>query len=128
MCLSEIIGFQRCRVLLSAMSYNTPFVIVTPSDLREIIKESVCSSFRAMIPNFLEALPEKRYLTKKEVSDLTGWSIRQIDYKRKSGAIPYIKRGRLVLIPTADLLAYLEEGRVPAARRDMEDVKRETRQ
>jgi excisionase family DNA binding protein len=52
-------------------------------------------------------------LTKKELMDLTGWSSRTVEYKKAEGIIPYVRQGRLCLFPTDEILAWLEEGRVP---------------
>ncbi len=100
-----------------SMKGHSSIAIVSLDDLELVVTKALDRSLRDILPTLLGARPQKLYLTKKEVSELTGWSIRQIDYKRKSGDIPYIKRGRLVLIPSADLIAYLEQGRVPAADR-----------
>ncbi len=104
------------------MSKLASIVVVTLDDLETLFTKVLDQSLHSILPNILAACQQKPYLTKKEAAELTGWSIRQIDYKRKSGAIPYIKRGGRVLIPSADLIAYLEEGRVPAAGRNSEEV------
>ena len=58
------------------------------------------------------ALPP--YLSKVELSDLTGWSERKIDYLRERGRLPYVKVGRSVRFKTADVEALLDDARVGA--------------
>lgn len=66
-----------------------------------------------LIPALRQAL-EKPYMTKRELSDLTGWSDRKISYMKANRTIPFIRRGRTILFPTDDIYAFLEEGRVDA--------------
>lgn len=54
------------------------------------------------------------HLTKAKLREITGWSSRTVEYKKAQGEIPYIRRGRLVLFPTDEIMAYLREGYVPA--------------
>ena len=62
----------------------------------------------------LRRLPDKPYMTKRELMALTGWSSRQVEYKKAQGQIPFIRRDRLVLFPTDEFFPWLEAGRVPA--------------
>lgn len=90
--------------------------------LRALVAEAVADAIGPAVRQAVEdALPEvarraalPTYLSKAELSELTGWSERTIDYKRSRGVLPYIKRGRTVLFRTADIEALLMEGYVPA--------------
>ncbi|MEL6706018.1 MAG: excisionase family DNA-binding protein [Bacteroidota bacterium] len=54
------------------------------------------------------------YLTRQQLAELTGWSLRKVDYLKAERRIPYIRRGRSVLFPTAEVEQYLNEGLVLA--------------
>ena len=82
-------------------------------NLGDVIEEIVRRVIREEVPVAVEQGTIKPYLTKRELKDLTGWSDRQIEYKKSKHEIPFIRRGRLVLFPTQEIFAYLEEGRVP---------------
>jgi hypothetical protein len=86
--------------------------------LQEAFREVVLPEVRSTI---VDALPEVARraqlppnLTKRQLQQLTGWSPRKIDYLRERREIPFIKRGRTVLFPTAEIEQYLGEGYVPA--------------
>ncbi len=88
-------------------------VAVSEDEIREWIEKAISDTMR----RFEEAkrkLPDKPYMTKRELMALTGWSSRQVEYRKSSGDLPFIRRNRLVLFPTNEVLSWLEEGRVPA--------------
>ena len=89
-------------------------IICTSADLREVISEELTHTLYNVLPEAVRRATAKPYLTKSELMELTGWSSRQVEYKKSKREIPFIRRGRLVLFPTQDVFAYLEEGRVPA--------------
>ena len=90
--------------------------------LRHLVAEAVVEAIGpAVEAAVLAALPEvvrraklAPYLSREEVADLTGWSMRKVDYLRSNGTLPYVRRGRSVLIRTADVEALLDEAYVPA--------------
>lgn len=86
------------------------------ADLVDRIERIVRRLIREEVALAVERGMMKPYLTKRELQDWTGWSDRQVAYKKSRREIPYIKRGRLVLFPTREIIAYLEEGRVPVRR------------
>lgn len=88
-------------------------VVTSPEDLKSMVEEAVASALLRALPTAVERATSKPYLTKKELMKLTGWSSRQVEYKKSNRQIPFIRRGRLVLFPTKEVHAYLEEGRVP---------------
>jgi hypothetical protein len=80
------------------------------------LKRSFVTETIAIIGQHLSTTGSKPYLTQNDVCELTGWSKRQLAYKRKKGEIPYIKRGRTVWYKSSDLVLWFEQGYVP--RRD----------
>ena len=96
--------------------------------LRVLVAEAVADAVGPTVRRAVEeALPEVArraalppYLTKRELSEMTGWSERKVDYMRSNRTLPYIKRGRTVLFRTADVEALLMEGYVPARSREHE--------
>lgn len=89
-------------------------IVATRETILELIHDAVSTALKEHLPEALERATAKPYLTKSELMELTGWSSRQVEYKKSSREIPFIRRGRLVLFPTDDIYSYLEEGRVPA--------------
>ena len=95
-------------------------IIASKDDLLGAVTEAVKTALILTLPSALERATTKPYLTKKELMELTGWSSRQIEYKKSSRAFPFIKRGRLILFPTKDVYEYLDEAIVPSARKAFE--------
>lgn len=92
-----------------------PIYITSQKGLAEAVTKAVEDAISRALPEAIQRATAKPYLTKRDLMDLTGWSSRQIEYKKSQRALPFIKRGRLVLFPTQEVYAYLEEGRVPAS-------------
>ena len=88
--------------------------ITTPDTLQTLVTNSVVAAVQLALPPLLRQANLPPYLTKKQLMELTGWSSRTVEYKKSQGKIPYIRRDRLCLFPTDEILAYFEEGRVPA--------------
>lgn len=82
-------------------------------DLIERFERIVRRLIREEVTRAVQQGMMKPYLTTKELKDLTGWSDRQISYKKSRREIPYIRRGRLVLFPSKEVIDFLEAGRVP---------------
>ncbi len=89
-------------------------IICTRAALRELLSEELAQTLYEVLPEAVRRATAKPFLTKRELMELTGWSSRQVEYKKSRRELPHIKRGRLVLFPTEDVFAYLEEGRIPA--------------
>lgn len=87
-------------------------VVTTSEELQQLIENAVQRSLKSLIPAFIQEISMKPYLTRDEVLNLTGWSLRTLNYKRSKRQIPFIQHGRKILYPTADFLAFLETGRV----------------
>ena len=97
--------------------------------LRTLVAAAVADAIGPAVRQAVEdALPEVArraaippFLNKAQLSELTGWSARKIDYARQNRTLPCIKRGRTVLFRTSDVEEMLMEGYVPAkgqARKD----------
>ncbi|GAB5518816.1 MAG: hypothetical protein RhofKO_10670 [Rhodothermales bacterium] len=89
-------------------------LLTSLEDAAETLAPCIAEKLR---PEFVDAIRQATMpplLTKQKLMDLTGWSSRQVEYKKAQGEIPYIRRGRLVLFPTDEIMAYLREGYVPA--------------
>lgn len=93
---------------------QTQLVALVAADLAERLAPVVRAAVEDALPAVarLAALPP--YLDKQQLSELTGWSERKIDYLRERGRLPYTKVGRSVLFATDDVEHLLDEGRVEA--------------
>ncbi len=88
--------------------------VLVAAAVADAIGPAVRQAVEEAIPEVARRAALPPYLTKVELSELTGWSARKIDYMRSSRTLPYIRRGRTVLFRTADVEALLMEGYVPA--------------
>lgn len=79
--------------------------------LATMVEDAVGSALKGALPEILRRANTKPYLTKSELMELTGWSSRTVEYRKKSG-LPFVRQGRLVLFPTDAVYDWLEEGRV----------------
>ena len=100
------------------MSNNQSVVLLTPPELNDLVRDAIRPVVRNEVDKAVRAANQKAYLTQTEVCQLTGWSRRQLAYKRSKGELAYLKRGRTVLYKTEDVYSWLDEGYVPSTRRD----------
>ena len=90
-------------------------IIVTSREaLNDAVQKALDSALKQQLPEVIRRATTKPFLTKPELMELTGWSSRQVEYKKSSREIPFIRQGRLVLFPTEEVFAYLDKGYVPA--------------
>lgn len=89
-------------------------VVASPEDLKTMVEQAVEAAVMRALPEAVRRATTKPYMTKQELMELTGWSSRQVEYKKSQGQIPFVRQGRLVLFPTEEVHSFLEEGRVPA--------------
>ncbi len=80
----------------------------------EAIGPAVRQAVEDALPEVARRAALPQYLNKAELSELTGWSTRKIDYMRTKRTLPYVRQGRTVLFRTADVEGMLMEGYVPA--------------
>ena len=92
----------------------SPHILTTPEAVRAAVAEAFTEELRPELTRMIRQAILPPYLTKRKLRELTGWSDRQVEYKKSKREIPFVRRGRLVLFPTDEILAYLEAGRVPA--------------
>jgi hypothetical protein len=78
------------------------------------VREETTRALQASLTSALRSAISKPYLTNQEVSELTGWTKRQLAHKRASGALPFLKRGRTIWYRAEEVYSWLEEGHVPA--------------
>lgn len=91
-----------------------PIIVTSRAALSEVIAAALETALKQTLPPLLRQATTKPYLTKKELMELTGWSSRQVEYKKANQEIAYIRTGRTVLFPTDAVAAFLEEGYVPS--------------
>lgn len=93
----------------------TAITLLDETTLRSIIRDETTRVVAESLPGVFRQATMKPYLTNDEVAELTGWSKRQLANRRKSGSLPYTKRGRTVLYRTEDVEAFLAAGYVPSS-------------
>lgn len=74
-------------------------------DLRTLITENKDQSNQAS---------KKKYLSIREAAEFLGLSVPTIYSKVSKRELPFIKRGKFLYFTSADLEAYLQEGRTPS--------------
>ena len=92
---------------------SEPIIITSREALSDAISDALDSALKQHLPELIQRATQKPYLTKVELMELTGWSSRQVEYKKSKREIPYVRQGRLILFPTEDVFAYLDQGYVP---------------
>lgn len=88
--------------------------VATGDELIEAIREATLPIVEEAVTRAVQRATSKTYSTRGEAAEMLAVSVRQIDHLRKTRRLPYIKRGSRVLLETAALIAYAEEGRVSA--------------
>jgi excisionase family DNA binding protein len=89
-------------------------VTVTPDELSELVQQAVEKSVTKHVPGLLRRATKKPFLTVDELSQLTGWSRRTIQYLRDSRQLPFIQDGRRILFDTDEVELYLGSRKIPA--------------
>jgi excisionase family DNA binding protein len=59
----------------------------------------------------MTAVRKEKLVDKKELSELTGLTVRQIEVMKDSGEIPYYKIGRLVRFYPSEVFRYIDQRR-----------------
>lgn len=89
-------------------------VVISPEELTELIQNAVERSVEKHVPGVLREATKKQFLTVEELSALTGWSRRTIQYLRDSRQIPFYQDGRRILFKTDEVEKYLESKKIKA--------------
>src|SRR5690606_4940797 len=82
--------------------------------VRSAVREEIRAVVLELLPEAIRRATEPEFVSREAAADVIGCSVRSLDYRLKSGALPYVRRGRRVLIASAALRAYLDAARVPA--------------
>ncbi len=86
--------------------------VLKPEQIEHYVKRGVEAALSGVLSAEIRKATTKAYLTKSELMHLTGWSSRQVEYRKANRSIPFVRRGRTILFPTDEIYAFLEEGRV----------------
>ncbi len=86
-------------------------LVVSRDDLELIVDKTAKKTAEETLKRLRQAI-QPAYLTKAQLMELTGWSSRQVEYRKSKRQIPFIRRGRTVLFPYDEIVAWIEEGRV----------------
>ena len=89
-------------------------VLPTPEEHSEQIDQAVEKAVLKHVPRLIRQAVRKEYLTVDELSELTGWSRRTIQYLRDSRQLPFYQDGRRILFRTDEIEKYLESKKVTA--------------
>ena len=95
---------------------DTPVIVAHEDALRRIVSDAVNTAVQNAIPDLIRRTTRKPWLTRDEVLELTGWSVRTLAYLRQERKIAFSQEGRKILYETASLERLLESGYVPARR------------
>ena len=93
-----------------------PVVVVHEEAIRRIVRDAVQQAVRDALPEAVRRATRKPWLTRGEVLELTGWSVRTLAYLRQERKIAFSQEGRKILYETASLERLLQSGYVPARR------------
>jgi hypothetical protein len=98
------------RQIGTSMSTQSRIVVADLDELATAVGEQIA----ALMAEFRQPPSHtlKKYLTQEDLVLLTGWSRRQLAYRRSRGDIPYIKRGHTILYKAEDVERFLDEGYV----------------
>ena len=93
-----------------------PIIVAHEGALRRLINEAVEDAVQHSLPELLRRATRKPWMTREEVLELTGWSVRTLAYLRQERKIAFSQEGRKILYETASLERLLDAGYVPARR------------
>ena len=89
------------------------FVILSDADeIVDYLAGRLEAKISAKIEEAVERATAKRYLTSKEVRELTGFSARKLHYLRTGGSLSFVQHGNSILYPTESVFKFLEAHRV----------------
>ena len=93
-------------------------IVTTQEALNNAIQEALDIALKDRLPEAVRRATTKPFLTKPELMELTGWSSRQVEYKKSKKEIPYNRNGRHIMFPTEEIYAYLDKGYVKPRTKD----------
>ena len=86
--------------------------IPTKEEMDSAIKQAVSSPTFDFLPVLIRKATAKEWLTKEELTELTGWSSRTIQSLRDTHQIPFSQHGRKILYPYDGIMEFLEENHI----------------
>ena len=94
---------------------NLP-VLISQDEIKEIIRGAIREELQETLPDIVREATAKPILTIEEVSRLTGYSKRHLQYLRDNykNELPYSKHGRKITYHRADVMAFLNKNYVKA--------------
>jgi excisionase family DNA binding protein len=90
------------------------FANLAPEEFFRRQREEFLAATEDALRALLKRVELGPYLTPARVCELTGWSRRKLGYLQAEGRLPFYQEGRSILFKTEDVLAFIEEGEVPA--------------
>ena len=88
--------------------------ILPESKIRQIFREEQEAVLKRLIPSIVRRATCKKYLTTKELEELTGMSPRMQKYHRDAGNLPYSQEGegRKIIYSADDVDKFILERRI----------------
>ena len=102
----------------SDFSSRSATIVTDINTIRELIDSAVFSVVEKQLPGLVQRATAKRYLTSKELQELTGFSARTLQHLRDSRQLPFIQDGRKILYLRDDVEAFLNARRIAARKSD----------
>lgn len=91
------------------MNHSVQIDSLARQEFEELI-EKILQRNLSQLGGFSGASNAKQYLTRREAAELMGLSERQVDNLRRAGKLPFLKRGKRVLLRGQDIQSYLMAG------------------
>lgn len=88
----------------------------TLEEIDSLLAKRIEEGLQKVVPEIIEGMSNKKYVTNSEASGITGRSIRTLDHLRASGQIDYYMNGNRVLFKYSDLIRWIREGHVVATK------------
>jgi hypothetical protein len=91
-------------------------ILINQDQIKGIIRDVIREELARTLPNIVRQSTSKEFLTIDEVSNLTGYSKRHLQYLRDQYYVdlPYSKHGRKITYKRSDVMAFLEKNYVKA--------------
>jgi len=91
-------------------------VLISQDEIKEIIRGVIREELQEALPEIVQEATAKPILTIEEVSRLTGYSKRHLQYLRDNykDELPYSKHGKKITYKRSDVMAFLKKNYVRA--------------
>ena len=84
----------------------------TKNELKEVVSKEVRDTVLELLPQAIREASRKEWLDTSDVMELLQCSRRHVQHLRDSGQIVYHQTGRTIRYKRADVIAYLNNGKV----------------